>query len=290
MASPIARQPNPQTSVPTSIDGSELMTGEAVSLDLRPTAFVLRAAGAIIDFVLSIGIYLLAVLALGAPLISGALDDATKAALNIGALVFCVVVIPTAVETISQGKSLGRLAIGARIVRDDGGSIGLRHAFIRALTGVLEIYMSLGGIAVFAALLNGRSKRVGDLLAGTYSQNERVPRLVDTPLVIAPQLAAWATTADVAKMPDALARRIAQYLRQAARLTGESRDRLGHDLANEAARYVSPVPAAPTIDFLTAVSVVRRDREYRALQLESDRLKRLEPALEGLPHGFPDRG
>ena len=32
--------------------------------------------------------------------------------------------IPTAVETLSQGKSLGKLAVGARIVRDDGGSIG----------------------------------------------------------------------------------------------------------------------------------------------------------------------
>jgi len=36
-------------------DDAELMTGEAVGLDLRPTGFVLRAAGAIIDFVVYFG-------------------------------------------------------------------------------------------------------------------------------------------------------------------------------------------------------------------------------------------
>ena len=34
---------------------------------------------------------------------------------------------------------LGRLAVGSRIVRIDGGAAGFRHAFIRALVGVIEI-------------------------------------------------------------------------------------------------------------------------------------------------------
>jgi uncharacterized RDD family membrane protein YckC len=270
-------------------DDAELMTGEAVGLDLRPTGFVLRAAGAIIDFVVYFGTWLLIILALSSPLFGGILDEATGAAAAVAALVFCLIVLPTAVETATQGKSLGRLAVGARIVRDDGGAIGFRHAFIRALTGVLEIFFTLGGIAAMVSMLNGRSKRLGDLLAGTYSQNERVsgpaPEVFGMPV----ELIDWAKTADVARLPDGLARRIAQYLGQAARLSPDARARLGRDLANEASVFVSPLPAVNAELFLAGVSVIRRDREYRALQLERERLEHLTPVLRSLPHDFPDR-
>lgn len=275
--------------VPTGVDESELMTGEAVGLDLRPTSFVLRAAGAIIDFVAYFGLWLLMLFAVTSPWLSRYFDEASGAAVTVAALAFCLVVAPTAIETLTQGKSLGKLAVGARIVRDDGGSIGLRHAFIRALTGVLEVFFTLGGIASFTALLNGRTKRLGDLLAGTYSQNERVSK--DTPPVfgVPVELAEWATTADVARMPDGLSRRISQFLHQASRLTPDARERLSRSLATEASVFVSPLPRANAELFLAAVSAVRRDREYRALQLESERLERLRPALEALPHAFPQR-
>ena len=265
------------------------MTGEAVGLDLRPTSFILRAAGAIIDFAAYFGLWLLILLAVSSPWLSGLLDAASGAAVTLSALVFCLVVVPTAIETLTQGKSLGRLAVGARIVRDDGGSIGFRHAFIRALTGVLEVFFTLGGIASITALLNGRTKRLGDLLAGTYSQHERVSK--ETPPVygVPVELADWAATADVARMPDGLSRRVSQFLHQASRLTPDARERLSRSLATEAAAFVSPLPRANAELFLAAVSAVRRDREYRALTLEAERLEHLRPALEALPHAFPDR-
>ena len=40
----------------------EVVTGEAVALDLRPASFVLRAAGAIIDFLAYAGLYLVLLL------------------------------------------------------------------------------------------------------------------------------------------------------------------------------------------------------------------------------------
>jgi uncharacterized RDD family membrane protein YckC len=273
----------------TDDDETELMTGEAVGLDLRPTGFVLRAAGAIIDLLVYVGAWLLLLLGISSPLVSGLLDSAGQAALTIAALAFCLVVAPTAVETFSQGKSLGKLAIGARVVRDDGGSIGFRQAFIRALTGVLEIFFTLGGIAAFVALLNAKSKRLGDLLAGTYSQHERISGLPAAVFGVPTELAGWALTADVARMPDGLSRRISQFLRQANRLTGEARARVSLDLAREASAYVSPIPTANPELFLAAVSVIRRERELRALELDEARLQRLEPVLTVLPHAFPDR-
>lgn len=280
----------PGDSVAHEERANELITGEAVALDLRPASFVLRAAGSAIDFAVYVGGFILIMVVFFSVADSLGLDDAMLRAVGVTGLVTALVIAPTTVETLSRGKSLGKLAVGARIVRNDGGSIGLRHAFIRSLTGIFEIFLTLGGGAAIIALLDSRSRRLGDLVAGTYSQNERVSQVV-TPIYGVPyQLQAWATTADVARMPDALARRISQFLAQASALTVTTRPRLAAELASEVSRYVSPVPATDPELFLAAVAAVRRDREFAALELEKRGLERLAPALTGLPRDFPDRG
>ena len=268
----------------------ELVTGEAVALDLRSSSFVLRAAGTIIDYLLYFGSYIGIIVVMFSLADQFGLDQALMTAISVVGLVLCLVVIPTAVETATHGKSLGKLAIGSRIVRDDGGAIGFRHAFIRALTGVFEIFMTFGGMAAIIALLNGRAKRLGDLVAGTYSQNERVSAAVTPVYGVPTALAEWARTADVATLPDALARRVAAFLAQAASLTPATRERFSRELADEVSVFVSPVPAANAELFLAAVVSVRRDRESTALGLERSGLERLAPVLGGLPRGFPDRG
>ena len=268
----------------------ELITGEAVALDLRPTGFVLRAAGTIIDWLTYLGGYVLIVLFVF-PVVVGALnlDEAAAGAAAIVTLVLIIVVVPTAVELLSHGKSLGKLAVGARIVRDDGGAIGFRHAFIRAMTAILEIYGSFGGLAALVALLNGRSKRLGDLIAGTYSQYERLSREIVPVYGVPVPLQEWARTADVARMPDRVARRVSSFLRQAGGLNPTSRDRLARALASEASVWVSPIPVADAELFLAAITAIRRDRELAALTLERERLDALDGTLGGLPHRFPDR-
>jgi uncharacterized RDD family membrane protein YckC len=289
----MARAATPQYDQYSSVQNSdELVTGEAVALALRPTSFVLRAAGTLIDWVLYLGGYLLLAL-LGLPLVVVALglDDSTAAAVAIVTLVLVLVVAPTSVELLSHGKSLGKLAIGGRIVREDGGAIGFRHAFIRALLGVLEIFMTFGGLAALTALLNGRSKRLGDLVAGTYCQYERVSKEVVPVYGVPAPLLEWAATADVARMPDRISRRIASFLRQAPRFSPDTRRRLSQELASEASAWVNPMPEVDVSAelFLAAVSALRRERELTALTLERERLAQLSPALHGLPHGFPER-
>lgn len=271
-------------------DAQQLVTGEAVALDLRPASFVLRAAGAVIDYVVYFGTYIGLTLLFIYYALQAGLDQAIITSVSLTGLVIAIVVIPTAVELLTHGKSLGKLAIGGRIVRDDGGSIGFRHAFIRALVGVIEIYMTFGGIAALTALLNSRAKRMGDLIAGTYSQNERVPKTVAPVFGVPVELLEWARTADVAKMPDALARRVSQFLAQAHGFTPASRDRLSRELANEVSVFVSPVPPTSPELFLAAVTAKRREREFAALELQRSGLDRLAPVLEGMPRGFPDRG
>lgn len=283
--------PRPSDVLAHQDQDDELITGEAVALRIRPTSFIMRAAGCVIDFfaygLVATGLLYLFFYAA----VSLGMDPALAAPIQIVGTVVALVILPAVVETVSQGKSLGRLAVGARIVRDDGGAIGFRHAFIRSLVGMIEIFGTSGGGAAIAGLLNAKSKRFGDMLAGTYSQGERIAGKPSPVFGVPFPLIDWSRTADVARMPDPLARRIAQFLAQAKGLTPESRRRLSVELANEASPYVSPLPVNTDPElFLAAVSVIRRERELSALQQQARTMERLRPALEGRPHSFPDRG
>ncbi|WP_438855313.1 RDD family protein [Agromyces sp. M3QZ16-3] len=267
------------------LDDEAVLTGEAVALDLRPASAVMRAGGAAIDVALTILIGLLALLA-----ISGLeLDEAAFRAVGIALLVSCIVVLPTAVETASRGRSLGKLTMGIRVVRDDGGSIGFRHSLIRALTGVLEIWLTFGGLAVLVGFLNPESKRLGDILAGTHGQVERVKAYVPASFGVPEPLAGWAAIADVGRMPDPLARRIAAFLRNAPHLAPASRVRVASSLAAEVTPFVSPVPQVEPELFLAGVAALRRERDLAALALVDARMRALAPVLESRPNGFPER-
>jgi uncharacterized RDD family membrane protein YckC len=279
------------SSVDTSFDDQrELLTGEAVALELRPTSVVLRMAGATIDYLLYIAVTIGMIWLAFSVAAETGVPEELGAAISIACVVLGLVLLPAIVETAAQGKSLGRLALGDRIVRDDGGAIAFRHAVIRSFVGVLEIVFTFGGLAVVVAMLNARAKRLGDLLAGTYSQYERVAPARTQTFGVPVELVEWASTADVARLPDALSRRIAQFLRQAAGHLPATRERIARDLAAEAAGFVSPVPGGDPELFLAAVAALRREREATALRLERARLDELAPTLTALPHGFPDRG
>lgn len=268
----------------------ELLTGEAVALDLRATNVVLRGAGALIDTLVYVGGTLLLAWLLITLAEAVSLPENLFAAVAIVTAILGLLIVPAVVETATQGRSLGRLALGDRIVRDDGGAISFRHAFIRAFVGLFEIVLTFGGLAVVVAMLNPRAKRLGDLLAGTYSQYERVPAPVDARFGMPVELTEWAATADVARLPDPLARRIAQFLAQASGHTPATRERLAQQLAADSLPYVSPVPAVAPELLLAGVAVLRRERESRALELERARLEQLQPTLAARPHGFPERG
>ena len=253
----------------------EVLSGEAVAIDVQPVGFLLRALGAIIDMLLGYAVFVLWISLRIWLLDAGVLDAATDRIAVVSAFVVSFVVLPLTMEVALKGRSLGKLAVGGRIVRVDGGAAGFRHAFIRALLGVLEIYMTFGGIAVLTGAFTARSQRLGDLVAGTYSQRVRTPALTTHAPVLPPALAGWAQVADVARLPDRLARRISQFLQSAPRMVPVARARVAAELLAEAAPFVSPMPPAPPEHALVGITVLRRERERRALQNADRRAERL---------------
>lgn len=240
---------------------SDLVTGEAVPLDLHLAKMPSRALAIVIDFLalLVVAIAVLVVVGRLAP----SVDDAAAAALGITGAVLLLVGVPTTVETLTRGKSLGKLALGLRVVRDDGGPVGFRQALTRALAGVFADFIVTSGVgAILCSLANQHGKRIGDLLAGTVVVRERIP----TPRGVIPlppdQLAGWARTLDLSRLSDDSAMRARSYLLRLNDLSPQARDSLGASLATEVAAQVSPPPPAgtPAWAFLSAVLLERRRR------------------------------
>ncbi len=271
-----------------TIAQDEILTGEAVALDVQPVGFFLRAVGVLIDMVASVLLLLGVVWFLDR--VGGNLWDSSLAPIVlISTIVLVWVVLPTAVETFSRGRSLGKLAVGSRIVRLDGGAAGFRHAFIRSLTGVFELWMTLGAVAAMVAMFTPRAQRLGDLLAGTYAERTRAQPLPLPAAPLPPELTGWAEIADVGRLPDRLARRALHFVRIAPQLDPTSRLRNAEAICTEVRAYVSPVPDVHPEVFLRGVVAIRRERDAASLAGQSERVASLTAGTDAPPAGFPQR-
>jgi uncharacterized RDD family membrane protein YckC len=248
---------------------SEVITGEAVPLELRLARLPSRMLAFLVDGSIQVTLFIIAV-ALGASV--GAIGDSSlTSAYAILAIVMIFVGLPAGVETISHGRSLGKLMMGLRVVRDDGGPIRFRHALARALAAFFIDIWILGwlGIGIFTSILSERGKRVGDYMAGTVVLRERVPRQEYSPAPEMPErLAGWAAGLELSSLPGDLALAARQYLARYPSLEPRVAAAIGQRLATEVARYIGqPVPAGvPPWAFLSAVLAERRRREIARMR------------------------
>ncbi len=266
------------TSSERMIEPELLITGEAVALDITPATVANRMVSGLIDYTvyaLGAGVSVLVVMGL---VIGNSSDLAEnlaflQALLSLVALAW-LVVIPLLVELLSRGRSLGRMVAGARVVRDDGGAVRLRHCLVRTLLAVVEIWGTWAVPALCASIVSKRGKRFGDMLAGTYVVREHHRSHTAPPLLMPPELVQWAAGTDLRALPGGLSLTARTFLQRASSLVPSSRHQLGLELASQVQGYVSPPPPAGTHPerFLAAVLTERRNRE---LVLES-RNRRLE--------------
>jgi uncharacterized RDD family membrane protein YckC len=256
----------------------DLVTGEAVALELPAATFPVRMLSGLID--VGATVLVLWLLTLLSALVTMRGSDALLATGMLVAFVLAIVGLPVTMETLTRGRSLGKLALGLRTVRDDAGPIGFRHALTRALIGVVEIWLTTGVPALLSSLVSSKGKRLGDHAAGTYVVRERVRMVLPMPVQMPWDLAAWAHSADIATLPDPLALALRQFLIRARTLAPGARAELGRQLADEALRYVAPAPPPGTHPeaLIAAVVADRRRRDGERLQREDALRRRLATA------------
>ena len=258
-----------------TLTDDDLVTGEAVALDLPPAGLGVRMVSGMIDIAVTLALLMLVVLLLF--VVAAQADAALVWVAWIGTLVAVFLVFPTTVETLTRGKSLGHLTLGLRTVRDDAGPTSFQHSFVRALVGIVEIYALLGVPAFFSALLSSRGKRLGDYAAGTYVVRDRVRLRLAPPTLMPPPLAQWARSADMASLPTGLALAVRQFLGRLPTLDPQSRTTIGTRLADQVSEYVAPAPppGTPPEAYLAAVIASRRERDQARLHREAELRRRL---------------
>lgn len=256
----------------------EIVTGEAVVLDLPYARFPTRLLARLLDMLIQVVVLFILLIVIGVANSSNALNGEAEGAVVLAALVLVIVGYPVTFETLSRGRTLGKMALGLRVVTDDGGPIRFRHALVRALAGVVECWLLIGIPALITAMLSVRGKRLGDIFAGTFAVRERVPQ-AGIPLPVAPgfgpypmafihpNLRPWAASLDLSAVPDQLAAAATSYLSRYGQLNEATRGQLGRRLATDVAAQVSPPPppGLSPADFLHTVIAERRNRELARL-------------------------
>ncbi len=244
-----------------------LVTGEAVLLDLRLAKLPSRALAFLLDLFLQVVVLIVAVIGLAALGSAAGLDDALMFALVLATVVAIIVGYPTLMETLTGGRTLGKMALGLRVVRADGGPIRFRHALVRGLCGALELWMFGGCIAVITSLINSQGQRVGDLLAGTVAVAERQPlRQAHPPIAMPPGLEGWAATLDLTALREADAAAARSVVHRWHHLSPVARQASATTLAQRIATQVSPTapPGVPAVAYLSAVLAERTRRTLAA--------------------------
>lgn len=268
----------------------EILTGEGVALQISAASVLARAGAWLIDALATglvvLGLPTLLIAVIGADRFDGAMATALIYAL----IVVVFLIAPLTVETLSRGRSLGKLAFGLQVLRDDGGPIRLRHASVRALVGVFELWLLAGGLAFLTSMLNDRGKRVGDYLAGTYVVRMRGVKGSVPPLWLDPELATWSRLTDIRPLPGGLALRARLFLGRAHEFPPQVRYRNALRLAAQLERYVAPDPPYGTHPerYIAAVLFERRRREQDAYSRARPRVEAQLAGIESLPYGVPD--
>ncbi|GAP80521.1 hypothetical protein Y09_3382 [Brachybacterium sp. SW0106-09] len=262
-----------------------LITGDAVLLDLRTASFATRIVSAVIDGVLQLALLIGGILSVAWFADRAALDDGFLAAGILLASVLAYVGYPVLSELLLRGRSVGRLVMGTRVVRDDGGPVHVRQSMLRAVMAMFEIWSTTGAVALVCSVIDRRSRRIGDLLAGTMVIQERMrthpPQRIEVPL----SLRDWAQAADVGRLPLPLLQDIRALLPRAGQINAESRHQLSRDLLRRTLPHVAPAPppGTPPEEFLAAVLAERSRRDEMRLRRAQERQQELAAEVRAVP-------
>jgi uncharacterized RDD family membrane protein YckC len=154
------------------VPATQLVTPEAVVLDLPTASVGSRMLCRALDIAVTVvGFCVLAIIAGTVSDITGSGDVAAVAVLF--GVFAALLLYPVLMETFWRGRTVGKVVMGLRVVRVDGGPIGFRHAAVRAALGLIDVWATLGGLGMLAIFVSKHDQRLGDMAAGTLFLRER---------------------------------------------------------------------------------------------------------------------
>ena len=241
-----------------------VVTPEAVVLDFRTATVASRLLAVSIDLAAQLGTIAL----LNAGLVTIVGDDGLG---WVGIVILLFVYFlalfgyPVAMETLWRGRTLGKAAMGLRVVTVEGGPVRFRHAAIRSALMLVDYFLPpIGVTGVLSILISKRDQRLGDLAAGTLVIRERMAALPPTAVTFPPPpgFEAYASSLDASGLSEEQYRVLRSFLLRRHAMTSEARGRLAGRIANGVSRTLrhSPPPMVGAELFLACVAAAYQRR------------------------------
>jgi uncharacterized RDD family membrane protein YckC len=244
-----------------------IVTPEAVLLEFETAGVASRTIAELLD--LGVQLTALMVVAFLVALLGGAggLGEVVAVVLSLLAVFLVLVGYPAAMETFWNGRTLGKAAMGLRVVTREGAPERFRHAAIRAMLGLIEIYVFLGIPAVVSIVSSRRDQRLGDLVAGTLVLRQRAGRRAAPPVAFGVpwNWESYVQSLDVSTINDEQYGVVRAVLLRLGELTPAARWQVSTEVATAVAgqmRIPVPVQVAPDM-FLTCVATAYQRRHAR---------------------------
>src|SRR5215212_8648232 len=137
------------------VEPARMITPEAVALEFRTANLGSRILAYLVDMVVVVAGILAGLFAVA--LIGQASDVVVP---DWVALTLVLVLLPAwwlgyfiAFETLWRGRTLGKAALGLRVVTKEGAPVRFRHAAIRSALGLVDFLLTSGAAAVLSVLL-----------------------------------------------------------------------------------------------------------------------------------------
>jgi uncharacterized RDD family membrane protein YckC len=227
-------------------ESARMVTPEAVALEFRTANLGSRILAYLLDMVVVVAGILAGLFAVA--LLGQASDVVVP---DWVALTIVLVLLPAwwlgyfiAFETLWRGRTLGKAALGLRVVTKEGAPVRFRHAAIRGLLGLVDFLIMGGFFAVVFILFTRDNQRLGDLVAGTLVLRERSALAAPAPVSFAPPpgLEHYTTTLDPSGVGNEEYLAVRTFLLRAPSLSPGPRSALALQLANPLAARLRPPP------------------------------------------------
>ena len=239
-----------------------IVTPEAVVLSFETAGVGSRVVAQLIDLAIQLA-------AIGLVLLGGSRLSGSPIGLAVDYFgVFLVVFgYPIALETLWRGRTVGKAAMGLRVVTVEGAPIRFRHALVRTALGLIDFYLTFGAGAVLCILVTKRNQRLGDIAAGTLVLRERTGAraVAAATFWVPPGWEGYAATLDVNGITSADYQAIRSFLLRAGTLDPWTRDRLAREIATAVLPHLhhQPPPGVSAEMLLLCVAALYQARQRR---------------------------
>lgn len=243
-------------------DPNTVVTPEAVLLSQPVAGVPSRLLARLLD--LMVQFLIVMIIGIGGLFVAGA-SETVAAYLIFGSILVVLVGYPAIFEALWRGRTPGKAAVGLRVISGEGGPVGWSQSLMRAIAGLIEVFMTVGALAVTTSFLSPRAQRLGDLMAGTFVVSEQASdkRLQPVVFPTPPGHAEYVDLLDVARLSDAGYGMVREALLRLGALDPATRRALTNELGHRVvARIGIPVPTWMTAEeFLAAVCTAYQRRQ-----------------------------